>query len=151
MYPHIKIRPCMYYYSDARPPAMTMKEGESRPVVVEFGSELEKWKVLERKLDLSREEREVAKNKRVERKKQKEREREEGGIRGRELSGRNRDGRGRELKVVFKNVRKIRNVVKQRECLAYTEKERVDICGINESSLNDDEFVDGGEGYMVWV
>ncbi|ELT98692.1 hypothetical protein CAPTEDRAFT_213938 [Capitella teleta] len=58
---------------------MREKEGESsgtRPVVVEFGSEQEKWKVLERKmalrrddefarvfleLDLSREEREVAK------------------------------------------------------------------------------------------
>jgi exonuclease III len=63
------------------------------------------------------------------------------------LNGSNRDGRGRELKVVFKNVRKIRSVVKQRECLAYMEKERVDICGINESGLNDDEFVDGGEGY----
>jgi hypothetical protein len=77
---------------------MREKEGESsgtRPVVVEFGSEQEKWKVLERKmalrrddefarvfleLDLSREEREVAKNKRVERKKQKERE--EGGKSG---------------------------------------------------------------------
>ncbi|ELT88382.1 hypothetical protein CAPTEDRAFT_195668 [Capitella teleta] len=77
---------------------MREKEGESsgtRPVVVEFGSEQEKWKVLERKmalrrddefarvfleLDLLREEREVAKNKRVERKKQKERE--EGGKSG---------------------------------------------------------------------
>ncbi|ELU14480.1 hypothetical protein CAPTEDRAFT_185205 [Capitella teleta] len=68
-------------------------------------------------------------------------------IMGRELSGSNRDGRGREMKVIFKNVRKIRSVVKQRECLAHMEKERVDICGINESGLNDDEFVDGGEGY----
>ncbi|ELU16040.1 hypothetical protein CAPTEDRAFT_199829 [Capitella teleta] len=77
---------------------MREKEGESigiRPVVVEFGSEQEKWRVLERKmalrrddefarvfleLDLSREEREVAKNKRVERKKPKERE--EGGKSG---------------------------------------------------------------------
>ncbi|ELU13043.1 hypothetical protein CAPTEDRAFT_203817 [Capitella teleta] len=44
-------------------------------------------------LDLSREEREVVKNKRVERKKQKEREKEEGGKSGGELSGRNRDGK----------------------------------------------------------
>ncbi|ELU12759.1 hypothetical protein CAPTEDRAFT_192582 [Capitella teleta] len=73
---------------------MREKEGESsgiRPVVMEFGSEQGKWKVLERddefarvflEVDMSKEEQEVTKNKRVERKKQKEREREEGGKSG---------------------------------------------------------------------
>ncbi|ELU15778.1 hypothetical protein CAPTEDRAFT_218533, partial [Capitella teleta] len=139
---------------------MREKEGESsgtRPVVVEFGSEQEKWKVLEKKMALRRDdefarvflELDLAGSGKEQEGREEEAEGEGGGreIRGRELNGSNRDGRGRELKVVFKNVRKIRSVVKQRECLAYMEKERVDICGINESGLNDDEFVDGGEGY----
>ena len=63
-------------------------------------------------------------------------------------------GRGwneeKQLKIVFKNVRKLRSMEKQLYVAKEVERNEVDICGVVETNLQDREFVEVGEKY-VWL
>ena len=54
------------------------------------------------------------------------------------------------LKIVWKNVRKIRSRAKQMELMKWVETNAVDVCIICETGLNDDEYVEVCNGFK-WI
>ena len=54
------------------------------------------------------------------------------------------------VKLVWKNVRKIRTREKQMELEVWMKKNECDVCAINETGLNGDEYVEVSDEYK-WI
>ena len=68
------------------------------------------------------------------------------GLRMEQVMDRTEDD-GKELKMAFKNVRRIRGIQKQQELVMALEREKFDVCGVVETALSDDEYLEGGKRY----
>lgn len=51
------------------------------------------------------------------------------------------------MKIVFKNVRKLRGMDKQRKAIQFLIKEGIYICGVTETGQNDDQMTEGGKHF----
>ena len=123
----------------------------ARPIIVEFKSEYDKWTVLRNKSDLR--EMNVYNFFRAGCV-----ERVTGEASGKSSGTESRMGEERKkfreekltVKVVWKNVRKIRTREKQMELEEWMKKSDCDVCAINETGLNGNEYVEVGDEHK-WI
>ena len=134
--------------------SMRKKEGVglARPIIVEFKSEYDKWTVLRNKADLW----EINVYKKFFRAGCVERG--TGEASGKSSGTESRMGEVRKrcreekltVKVVWNNVRKIRTREKQMELEEWMKKSDCNVCAINETGLNGNEYVEVGDEYK-WI